>query len=58
MTYAIGSASFAVMCSTVWLLLGGTFGSAALMYLISGQVAMVSLITRTALSNRLLPIQK
>ena len=48
--YITATTSFAILCSLIWLLMGGTFLQAAGLYLISGQVAMVALIC-ISLSN-------
>ena len=42
--YVYGTTSFAILCSLCWLLLGGSWWSALLMYVVSGQACMVSLI--------------
>ncbi len=42
--YVIGTTTFAALCSICWLVLGGGFLSALLVYVVSGQMCMVSLV--------------
>ena len=47
--YAIGTTTFAALCSIVWLILGGSFVSALLLYVVAGQACMLSLIILAAI---------
>jgi len=46
--YTLGAMGFAVFCSVIWLGLGYSVISAVMVYLVSGQLAMVGLIARAA----------
>lgn len=50
--YVIGTTTFAALCSICWLILGGTFLSALLLYVVSGQLCMVSLIALAFFRSR------
>lgn len=41
--YTLTATTFAALCGIVWLLLGGTFLQAVAVYLVSGQVLLLSL---------------
>ena len=58
MIYTIGATSFAALCSIVWLTLGGSVVSAIWLYLISGQIAMITLVARSAFTHRRAEIKK
>ena len=51
-TYMFASTSFALLCSLCWLATGGSFLSALLMYLVSGQVAMLAMIAKAFVTLR------
>ncbi len=50
--YVIGTTTFAALCSICWLIMGGTFLSALLVYVVSGQFCMVSLVAFALLRSR------
>jgi hypothetical protein len=50
LTYVFGPVSYGLLCGLCALILGGTFATAVLVYLVSGLLAMVTLISRTCLN--------